>query len=108
MPPISTAFISFFLASLCVLFLIFCVKLPDLVRWSMRLIRQLSARRSRKDKILSDMEELMRDSRRLEGIYCFDNVEPHSTPTPPASLLQEGLAESSSHPVSSSRPIVAR
>lgn len=71
---------AFFLASLSVLFLILCVKMPELWRSCRRFFRQLAARRTRKGRMLADLERLMTEARRLEGLYCFESVEAHASP----------------------------
>lgn len=80
LPPVSAAYAVFFLASLGVLFLIFCVKTPAMWRSWNRFFRQMMARRTRKERMLADLEKLMAEARRLEGIYCFESVEPHVSP----------------------------
>lgn len=94
MLPVAKVYLLFFAVSLSLLFLIFCVKLPEIWRSSSRFFRQMAARRTRHERMLADLEKLMSEARRLEGIYCFEAVEPHLTPRQPA-------AETSSSPVSS-------
>lgn len=80
LPPVSAAYAVFFLASLGVLFLILCVKTPEMWRSWRRFFRQMMARKTRKERMLADLEKLMAEARRLEGIYCFESVEPHRSP----------------------------
>lgn len=80
MPAVSSVYASFLFVSLLVLFLVFCVKTPELWRSGLRFWRQLVARRTRNERMLADLERLMAEARRLEGIYCFDGVEPHVSP----------------------------
>lgn len=81
MPPVSTLYVGFFLTSLLVLFLIFCVKTPELWRSARRFLRQMKARRTRQDRMLADLAKLEAEALRLEGIYCFESVEPHVSPS---------------------------
>ena len=81
MPPVSTVFLAFFCASLFVLFLIACVKLPDWVRSIRRFQVQMGARKTRGERMLADLEQLKREARKLEGVYHFDAIEPHSSPS---------------------------
>ncbi len=80
LPSVSAAYAVFFLASLGVLFLILCVKTPEMWRSWRRFFRQMVARRTRKARMLADAEKLMAEARRLEGVYCFERVEPHASP----------------------------
>jgi hypothetical protein len=88
MIPVSTVYAGFFLFSLFVLFLIACVKTPEMLRSWRRFYRQTVARRRRKDRMLADLERLMTEARRLEGIYSFEQVEPHTTPSRPRGEAQ--------------------
>ncbi len=81
MAPVSTVFLMFFGASLFVLFMIACVKLPDTVRSIRRFIRQMGARKTRSERMLADLEKLSEDARELEGVYRFDSIDPHSSPS---------------------------
>jgi len=80
LPSVSTVYLAFFSASLLVLFLIACVKLPEAVREMRRFLRQMGARKTRSARMLADLEKLISDSRQLEGVYRFDSVEPHVSP----------------------------
>ncbi len=80
MPPVSTVYALFFLASLFVLFLVVCVKMPEFWRSWRRFLKQLIARRTREERMLADLEKLMAEARRLEGIYCFERIEAHPSP----------------------------
>jgi hypothetical protein len=75
MAPVSDLYVAFFLVSLFVLFLIFCVKAPELWRSCRLFSRQMVARRTREERMLADLEKLMAEARRLEGIYCFESIE---------------------------------
>jgi hypothetical protein len=81
MPPVSTVYAGFFLVSLALLFLIFCVKLPEMWRSWRLFFRQMSARKTRQERMLADLEKLMAEAERLEGIYCFETVEVHHAPS---------------------------
>lgn len=74
MPSFSTAFLGFTLVSTAFLLLIVAVKLPEMWRNCHRFIRQMAARRTREGRMLADLEKLMAEARRLEGIYCFESV----------------------------------
>lgn len=80
MAAVSTIYATFFLVCFFVLFLILCVKLPEMWRCFRRFCRHTAARRTRKERMLADLERLMAEARRLEGIYCFETVEPHPSP----------------------------
>lgn len=80
MPPVSTLYVGFFLVSLFVLFLVFCVKTPEMWRSVRRFLRQMKARRTRQERMLADLAKLEAEALRLEGIYCFERVEPHRSP----------------------------
>jgi hypothetical protein len=80
LPPVSTVNLAFFSASLVVLFLIACVKMPEAIRGMRRFLRQMGARKTRGERMLADLEKLIADSRQLEGVYRFENVEPHRSP----------------------------
>lgn len=80
LPPVSTVYLAFFSASLVVLFLIACVKMPEAIRGMRRFLRQMVARKTRSERMLADLEKLISDSRQLEGVYRFENVEPHVSP----------------------------
>lgn len=80
LPPVSIVYLAFFSAALFVLFLIACVKLPEAVRGTRRFLRQMGARKTRSERMLGDLEKLISDSRRLEGVYRFDAVEAHVSP----------------------------
>ena len=105
LPPASTAYLVFFLASLGLLFLIFCVRTPELWRSWRRFSKQMGARRTRNERMLADVEKLMADARRLEGTYCFESIEPHSSPSRPAS--RERVSSPPTSPSSSSLSQVA-
>jgi hypothetical protein len=81
MLPVSTVYALFFGAAVFVLFLIFCAKMPELWRSWRRFARQMVARRTREERMLADLEKLMAEARRLEGIYCFERFEPHHAPS---------------------------
>jgi hypothetical protein len=81
MPPVSTVYAGFFVVSLALLFLIFCVKLPELWRGWRLFSRQMAARKTREERMLADLEKLMAEAERLEGIYCFERVESHHAPS---------------------------
>jgi hypothetical protein len=81
LPPVSIVYLAFFSASLFVLFLIACVKMPEAVRGMQRFLRQMGARKTRGERMLADLEKLIADSRQLEGVYRFDTVEPHISPS---------------------------
>lgn len=80
LPPVSTVYLAFFSASLFVLFLIACVKMPEAIRGMRRFLRQMVARKTRSERMLADLEKLISDSRQLEGVYRFETVEPHVSP----------------------------
>jgi hypothetical protein len=80
LPPVSTVYLAFFSASLFVLFLIACVKMPEAIRGVRRFLRQMGARKTRSERMLADLEKLISDSRQLEGVYRFETVEPHVSP----------------------------
>lgn len=80
MPPVSTVYAGFFLICLALLFLIFCVKLPELWRGWRLFFRQMAARRTREERMLADLGKLMAEAERLEGIYCFEASESHHAP----------------------------
>ncbi|NLT70897.1 MAG: hypothetical protein GXX91_09405 [Verrucomicrobiaceae bacterium] len=80
LPPISVVYLAFFGVSLVVLLLIACVKLPEAVRGLKRFTLQTLARRTRRDRMLADLEQLIADARQLEGVYRFDTVESPGTP----------------------------
>jgi hypothetical protein len=86
MPPVSTVYAGFFLVSLALLFLIFCVKLPEMWRSWRLFFRQMSARKTREERMLADLEKLMAEAERLEGIYCFEETESHHAPARTTSL----------------------
>ena len=94
MPPVSTVFFAFFCASLFVLFLIACVKAPEWVRSIRRFQGQMGARKTRGERMLADLEQLKADARKLEGVYRFDAMEPHSSPSQAevASAVRASLA----------------
>lgn len=81
MPPVSTVYAGFFLVSLALLFLIFCVNLPEMWRSWRLFFRQMAARKTREERMLADLEKLMAEAERLEGIYCFEPVEMHHAPS---------------------------
>ena len=83
MLPVANVYLLFFAVSLTLLFLIFCVRLPEFWRSASRFFRQMAARRTRHERMLADLEKLMAEARRLEGVYCFESVEPHRTPRQP-------------------------
>jgi hypothetical protein len=76
LPSVSTVYLAFFSASLLVLFLIACVKMPEAIRGMRRFLRQMGARKTRSGRMLADLEKLISDSRQLEGVYRFEMVEP--------------------------------
>lgn len=80
MPPVSTVYAGFFLICLALLFLIFCVKVPELWRGWRLFARQMAARKTREERMLADLGRLMAEAERLEGIYCFESVENHHAP----------------------------
>lgn len=80
MLPVSTVYALFFGAAVFVLFLIFCAKTPELWRSWRRFAKQMVARRTREERMLADLEKLMAEARRLEGIYCFERIETHHAP----------------------------
>jgi hypothetical protein len=80
MPPVSTVYAGFFLISLALLFIIFCVKLPELWRAWRLFFRQMAARKTREERMLADLGRLMAEADRLEGIYCFERIESHHAP----------------------------
>ncbi len=80
LPNVSTAYAVIFAASLGVLFLILCVKTPEMWRSGRRFLRQSIARHTRKDRMLADPELLQIGARRIEGTYCFESVEAHHSP----------------------------
>ncbi len=75
MPSFSTAFLGFTLVSAAFLLLIVAVKIPEMWRSCHRFLRQMAARRTREARMLADLEKLMAEARRLEGIYCFERIE---------------------------------
>lgn len=81
MTPVSTVYFIFFCAALFVLFLIICAKVPEFVRSLRRFMRQMGARKTRGERMLADLEKLTSDARKLEGVYRFDSIEPHSSPS---------------------------
>ena len=81
MLPVSTVFLAFFCASFFVLFLIACVTAPEWVRSIRRFRGQMGARKTRSERMLADPEQLKTDARKLEGVYRFDSIEPHSSPS---------------------------
>ncbi|HRQ91180.1 MAG TPA: hypothetical protein PLA50_20490 [Bacteroidia bacterium] len=95
MPSFSTAFLLFFSVSMIVLLMILCLKTPDMWISGRRFVRQMIARRSRKGRMLADLEKLMAEARRLEGIYCFEAVESHHSPRSGRSGSGRGQAKSS-------------
>jgi hypothetical protein len=103
LPPVSTVYLAFFSASLFVLFLIACVKLPEAVRGTRRFLRQMGARKTRSARMLADLEKLIADSRELEGVYRFDSVEPHASP-----VQAEALAAVAAAAASMSSKVAAR
>jgi hypothetical protein len=88
MLPVSTVYALFFGAAVFVLFLIFCAKMPELWRSWRRFARQMVARRTREERMLADLEKLMAEARRLEGIYCFERFETHHAPVKSARARQ--------------------
>ena len=96
MPPVSTVFFAFFCASLFVLFLIACVKTPEWVRSIRRFRGQMGARKTRGERMLADLEQLTTEARKLEGVYRFESIEPHSkvSQIEVASAVKASLASS--------------
>jgi len=105
MPPVSTVYVAFFLASLFVLFLIVCVKTPEMWRSWRRFLRQMVARRTREERMLADLAKLMAEARRLEGIYCFESFEPHSSPA--RSIEAQPQAVNASKASKGARPVLS-
>jgi hypothetical protein len=91
MPPVSTVYAGFFVVSLALLFLIFCVRLPEMWRSWRLFFRQMAARKTREERMLADLEKLMAEAERLEGIYCFENTEAHHAPAREAVGAQEEM-----------------
>jgi hypothetical protein len=80
MPTVPTVYAGFFVVSLALLLLIFCVKFPEMWRGWRLFGRQMAARKTRQERMLADLEKLMAEAERLEGIYCFERVESHHAP----------------------------
>jgi|GEM_PF-864001 hypothetical protein len=80
LPPVSSVYLAFFSAALVVLLLIAGVKLPETFCGVRRFLRQMGARKTRSERMLADLEKLISDARRLEGVYRFDSIEPHVSP----------------------------
>ncbi len=80
MLPVSTVYALFFGSAVLVLLLIFCVRMPELWRKGRRFAKQMIARRTRQERMLADLERLMEEARRLEGVYCFERIELHHAP----------------------------
>ncbi len=81
LPPVSAVYFAFFGVSLVVLLLIACVKVPEAVRGLKRFTLQMLARRTRRERMLADLEKLIAEARQLEGIYRFDPVESPGSPS---------------------------
>jgi Sec-independent protein translocase protein TatA len=80
LPPASTAYFLFFCVCVGLLLLIAAVKAPEVIRSILRFMRQMRARKTRGERMLADLEKLKRDSRDLEGVYCFEAIQPHFSP----------------------------
>lgn len=115
MPSFSTAFLGFTLISAAFLLLIVAVKVPAMFRTCRRFFRQIAARRTREARMLADLEKLMAEARRLEGIYCFEgpecddedavfaDLEPHHRVSKPAAWKSAGSSQSSLSSVAAAR-----
>lgn len=113
MPSFSTAFLGFTLVSAGFLLLIVAVKVPAMLRSGRRFFRQMAARRTREARMLADLEKLMAEARRLEGIYCFEgpegddedavfaDLEPHHRVSRPAAWKSAGSSQSPQSSLSS-------
>ncbi len=76
----SVVYFAVSLASALLFLMIFLIKIPELYRALKRMRTQMAARRDRKDELLADPEQMLLTEVRLEGIYRFENIEPHSSP----------------------------
>lgn len=90
LPSASAAYVLFFLVSVGLLILILCARIPDLWRSALRLGRQMIARRTRRERMLADPESLEARGRKIEGLYRFEAVEAHASPS-----AKDALAASS-------------
>jgi len=69
---VEECFLAFFALSFALLFLIGLAALPGVVKATWRELRLLGVRSRRGARMLADKKELLALSRRLEGVYYFD------------------------------------